>query len=72
MPTLPLSPAARALLAGPQPAVIASVRPDGQPVTVATWYLLQDDDRVLVNMDADRARISGFIAVDRWHSWNLR
>ena len=46
----------RALLAQPNPAVIASVRPDGQPVTVATWYLL-DGDRLLVNMDGGRKRL---------------
>lgn len=47
---------AREFLARPNPAVIASVRPDGQPVTVATWYLL-DGDRVLVNMDGGRKRL---------------
>lgn len=46
----------RALLAKPNPAVIATVRPDGQPVSVATWYLL-DGDRILVNMDESRARL---------------
>lgn len=46
----------RALLAQPNPAVITAVREDGQPVSVATWYLL-DGDRVLVNMDASRKRI---------------
>lgn len=46
----------RALLAKPNPAVIATVRPDGQPVTVATWYLLQGD-RILVNMDEGRKRL---------------
>ncbi|HLK95997.1 MAG TPA: pyridoxamine 5'-phosphate oxidase family protein [Nocardioidaceae bacterium] len=43
-------------LAQPNPAVIAHVRPDGQPVSVATWYLL-DGDRVLVNMDESRRRL---------------
>jgi ribosomal silencing factor RsfS len=47
----------RTFLAQPQPAVIASVRPDGQPVSVATWYLL-DGDEVLVNMDAGRRRLA--------------
>ena len=42
----------------PNPAVIASSRPDGQPVSVATWYLLEDDGRILVNMDAGRRRLS--------------
>ncbi len=52
----PLPDAVRDLLAKPNPAVIATVRPDGQPVTVATWYLL-DGDRLLVNMDEGRKRL---------------
>src|SRR3954469_8876260 len=36
-------------------AVIATVRPDGWPVTVATWYDWEDG-RVLVNMDVSRRR----------------
>ena len=46
----------RAFLARPNPAVISTLRPDGQPVTVATWYLL-DGDRILVNMDEGRKRL---------------
>jgi hypothetical protein len=45
-----------ALLAQPNPAVIAVVRPDGQPVSVATWYLVDEDGRILVNMDSGRKR----------------
>jgi PPOX class probable F420-dependent enzyme len=56
MPTPPLPDDLRALLAKPNPAVIATVRRSGHPVTVATWYLL-DGDRVLVNMDATRKRL---------------
>jgi PPOX class probable F420-dependent enzyme len=56
VPTGPLPDGLRELLAKPNPAVIATVRPDGQPVSVATWYLL-DGDRVLVNMDEGRARL---------------
>jgi PPOX class probable F420-dependent enzyme len=41
----------------PNPAVIASVRADGSPHTVATWYDWEDG-RVLVNMDASRRRLS--------------
>jgi PPOX class probable F420-dependent enzyme len=52
----PLPDDVRALLAKPNPAVITTVRPDGQPVSVATWYLL-DGDRVLVNMDEGRKRL---------------
>jgi PPOX class probable F420-dependent enzyme len=57
----PLPDDVRALLAKPNPAVITSVRPDGQPVSVATWYLLEEDrgdgDRILVNMDEGRKRL---------------
>ena len=44
------------LLQKPNPATIASVRPDGQPVSVATWYLWEDG-RILVNMDEGRKRL---------------
>ena len=56
MTTAPLPQQTRELLAKPNPAVITSLRPDGQPVSVATWYLL-DGDRILVNMDVDRKRL---------------
>jgi PPOX class probable F420-dependent enzyme len=57
MPKTPFPDRIRDFLVAPQPAVMASVRPDGQPVTVATWYLL-DGDEVLVNMDAGRRRLA--------------
>lgn len=44
------------LLERPNPAVITALRPDGQPVSVATWYVL-DGDRILVNMDEGRKRL---------------
>ncbi len=56
MPTAPLPDDVSALLAQPNPAVITTVRPDGQPVSVATWYLV-DGDRILVNMDEGRKRL---------------
>jgi PPOX class probable F420-dependent enzyme len=56
MTTAPLPEQTRELLAKPNPAVITSLRPDGQPVSVATWYLL-DGDRILVNMDVGRKRL---------------
>jgi PPOX class probable F420-dependent enzyme len=56
MTTAPLPQQTRELLAKPNPAVITSLRPDGQPVSVATWYLL-DGDRILVNMDVGRKRL---------------
>jgi len=58
MPRPPLTDAAMSLLAQPNPAVIVVVRPDGQPVSVATWYLLEDDGRILVNMDGGRKRLA--------------
>lgn len=44
------------VLALPNPAVMATVRPDGAPVSVATWYLY-DDGRVLLNLDGRRKRL---------------
>jgi PPOX class probable F420-dependent enzyme len=46
------------LVAKPNPAVITANRPDGQPVSVATWYLLEADGRILVNMDESRKRLA--------------
>lgn len=45
------------ILQRPNPAVMATVRPDGSPVSVATWYLLEDG-KVLVNLDAGRKRLA--------------
>ena len=45
----PLPDATVQVLAKANPGVIATLRPDGQPVTAATWYLW-DDGRILVNM----------------------
>lgn len=45
------------LLRRPNPAVMATVRADGQPVTVATWYLIEEDGRLLINLDAERVRL---------------
>jgi PPOX class probable F420-dependent enzyme len=56
MPKPPLPDDVTALLRKPNLAVIASVRPDGQPVSVPTWYLFEDG-RVLVNMDEGRRRL---------------
>lgn len=57
MPTLPFPDELRELLRKPNPAVVATLRSDGAPVSVATWYLLEDDDRLLVNMDDTRVRL---------------
>ncbi|MER0484974.1 PPOX class F420-dependent oxidoreductase [Streptomyces sp. Edi2] len=52
----PLPDTAAALLSKPNPAVITTLRPDGQPVSTATWYLW-DNGRILVNMDEGRKRL---------------
>ena len=57
MPASPLPQVTLDLLRRPNPAVMAVLMPDGQPMSVATWYLLQEDGRVLVNLDAGRARL---------------
>jgi len=57
MPELPFPDDVRALLTKPNPAVVTTLRSDGQPISVATWYLLEDDDRVLLNMDDTRVRL---------------
>jgi PPOX class probable F420-dependent enzyme len=56
VPKPPLPPRLDAFLAKPNASVIATVRPDGSPVTVATWYVWEDG-RVLVNMDEGRRRL---------------
>ena len=78
MPTLPFPDHVRELLTAANPAVVATLRSDGAPVTVATWYLLEDDDRVLVNMDDTRVRLGHLrrdprlsltvLAADDWYT----
>lgn len=53
----PLPHDAVVMLRRPNPSVIATLRSDGQPVTTATWYLWEDDGRVLINMDEGRKRL---------------
>jgi PPOX class probable F420-dependent enzyme len=77
MATLPLPDKVAALLRQPNPAVITTVRPDGQPVSVATWYLMEGD-RILVNMDEGRRRLEYLrhdprvsitvLAADNWYT----
>src|SRR5580765_7157601 len=57
VPRLPFPREVRELLSHPNPAIIATVRPDGQPLSVATWSIM-DGDRVLMNMDASRRRLA--------------
>ena len=56
MPAAPIPPEIEAFLAKPNPAVVATVRPDGSPHSVATWYDLVDG-LILLNMAATRARL---------------
>jgi PPOX class probable F420-dependent enzyme len=51
-------------LSTPNPAVIACIRPDGFPMSVATWYDWQDG-LILVNMHESRDRL-------RWMRANPR
>ena len=64
MPKPPLPPRLDAFLARPNASVIATVRPDGSPVTVATWYVWEGG-RVLVNMDEGRKRLEHMRAEPR-------
>ena len=56
MTTAPLPQQTRELLAQPNHATISSLRLDGHPVSVPTWYLYENG-RILVNMDGGRKRI---------------
>jgi PPOX class probable F420-dependent enzyme len=78
MPEPPFPDHVRAMLEEPNPAVVATLRSDGHPVSVATWYLLEPDGRVLVNMDHTRVRLKHLrrdprltltvLAADDWYS----
>lgn len=56
MPPTPVPPEIEEFLQQPNPAVVATVRPDGSPHSVATWYDWVDG-RILLNMDASRSRL---------------
>ncbi|MFD1713745.1 pyridoxamine 5'-phosphate oxidase family protein [Amnibacterium flavum] len=57
MPQKPLTANVTEFLRRPNPAVVASVRPNGELHTAATWYELTDDGTILLNMDGTRARL---------------
>jgi PPOX class probable F420-dependent enzyme len=57
VPNTPLPAPILDMLRRPNPAVMATVAADGRPVTVATWYLLETDGRVMLGLDATRARL---------------
>ncbi|MFJ9565116.1 PPOX class F420-dependent oxidoreductase [Streptomyces fuscichromogenes] len=52
----PLPPEAQELLRRPNPAVMATLRSDGAPVSTPTWYVW-DDGRVLISLDEGRVRL---------------
>ncbi len=56
MPPPPIPPEIEAFLREPNPAVVATLRADGSPHSVATWYDWADG-LILLNMDATRARL---------------
>ena len=56
MPRGPIPAEIQTFLALPNPAVVASIRPDGSPHTAATWYDWEEG-RILLNMDESRARL---------------
>jgi PPOX class probable F420-dependent enzyme len=78
MPLPPLPADLAAFLAKPNPAVVASIKPNGELHTAATWYELAADGTVLLNMDGTRARLRHlrldprvaltFIDADNWYS----
>ncbi|WP_121745606.1 PPOX class F420-dependent oxidoreductase [Streptomyces sp. E2N166] len=53
----PLPSEAVDLLRRPNPCVMATLRSDGAPVSTPTWYLWEDDGRVLINLDGGRVRL---------------
>ena len=57
MPEMPLPSEWDAFLLRPNPAVIATIRKDGSPHSVATWYEWKTG-RVMLNMDAKRIRLA--------------
>jgi PPOX class probable F420-dependent enzyme len=62
MPPPPVPDDVDAFLANPNPAVVASLRGDGAPHSVATWYAWEGG-RILLNMDESRVRL-GFMRRD--------
>jgi PPOX class probable F420-dependent enzyme len=56
VPVLALPPQVDEFLRKPNPAVIAVIRPDGFPMSVATWYDWEAG-RILVNMSEGRSRL---------------
>jgi PPOX class probable F420-dependent enzyme len=62
VPAAPVPPEVEEFLRRPNPAVVATLGPDGSPHSVATWYDWADG-LVLLNMDESRLRL-GFLRRD--------
>jgi PPOX class probable F420-dependent enzyme len=72
----PLPPDIDELLMQANPAVIGTVKPDGSPHTVATWYLWENGE-IIVSMDDSRRRLAYMavgapvsltvLAADNWY-----
>jgi PPOX class probable F420-dependent enzyme len=56
VPQVPVPPEVEEFLARPNPAVVATLRSDGSPHSVPTWYDWEDG-RALLNMDESRLRL---------------
>jgi PPOX class probable F420-dependent enzyme len=56
VPSVPVPPEVDEFLRLPNPAVVATLRADGSPHTVPTWYDWEDG-RVLLNMEDSRLRL---------------
>lgn len=56
MPPAPIPPEIEEFLRKPNPAIVATIRPDGSPHSVATWYDLVEG-LILLNMAETRARL---------------
>jgi PPOX class probable F420-dependent enzyme len=56
MPLAPVPPSVEQFLAAAHPAVMATIRPDGGPHSVACWYEWRDG-RFLLTLDQSRARL---------------
>jgi PPOX class probable F420-dependent enzyme len=57
VPKAPVPADVREFLSRANPAIVASLRGDGSPHSVATWYDWEDDGRILLSMDESRLRL---------------
>ena len=58
MPRTPIPSELADALRKPNQCVVATIRPNGELSTAATWYEYDADGRFLLNMDASRARMA--------------